>query len=389
MRALRARIGRFWRHAGALLAEAGGADRIEEALGIALREVHPALVAELDRGGGAPRVVVDPGDAPGLEPILEEILQGVPRAEGVRAARHRPEVGVEEALRDVRERTGLDLRGARARLGFSRGHLLETVVSATAFGSRDDERALDAANLLVPRLVGGEIFDHWFGAVDVAPLPRGGPLRVLRDDRSEEGAPLALAEILPAAEAAVRSVYDALPELPYHRFCERAEWTLLELDTAPGSRNIAEDLTLVTTMIPEATKCYLAGERFSSRRFSRHGERFAQVVIDAEGTGARERQERRVAIEDALDLVLVPGGIGCVVGAGIGEGSVVVHLALVNATHGVQAVADGLRRLGVPERAWITFWDAGWEAEWVGVYEGTPPPPTGAHAGAGPGAAEE
>jgi hypothetical protein len=34
-----------------------------------------------------------------------------------------------------------------------------------------------------------------------------------------------------------------------------------------------------------------------------------------------------------------------------------------------------LRKLEVPERSWVLFFDAGLAAEWVGVRPETPPPP--------------
>jgi hypothetical protein len=41
-------------------------------------------------------------------------------------------------------------------------------------------------------------------------------------------------------------------------------------------------------------------------------------------------------------------------------------------------VRKALRKLKVPERSWILFFDADLGAEWVGVYPETPEPPIAA-----------
>jgi hypothetical protein len=282
---------------------------------------------------------------------------------------------LEGALAAVRARTGLDLAGARARLGFSRGHLLEVVVLSSVFSSGTDERALDAANLLVPLLLGEEVFDDWVGAVDVAPAPRPGSLRVLADGVTSPEPTLPLTEVKPAVEAAIRSVDAALPDAPYHALGDRAEWTLLEAEPAVADDYVAQDdLVLLSTKLPEAMKCFLQGSPFSSRRFSRHGERFVYAKVDSVGQTTEERYALRLSIEEALHAVLEPPGLGCVVGAGIGLRYVYVVLALLHPDDGVAIAQGALRELAVPRRAWILPCDSACEDDWVGVWDDAPTP---------------
>jgi hypothetical protein len=285
-------------------------------------------------------------------------------------------LSLEGALAEVRAQTGLDLAGARARLGFSRGHLLEIVVLSSVFTSGTDERALDAANLLLPLLLGEDVFDDWVGAVDVAPSPRGGSLRVLPDGATAPDTALGLADVQPAVRAAIRGVEAELPDVPYHARLGSADWTLLEAEP-PISADYAalDDLVLLSTLVPEAMKCFLQGSPFSSRRFSRHGERFVYAKVDGGERTTEERYAIRVSIEEALDADLVRLGAGRVVGAGIGIRYVYVVLALARPDDGVAVARKTLKKLGVPRRAWIIPCDSACRHEWAGVFDDGLPPP--------------
>lgn len=293
------------------------------------------------------------------------------RASGKAAA-----LSVEEALHRVRTETGLDLDGARARLGFSRGHLLELVLLSSAFGSARDEQALDAASLLVPYLIGEAAFDDWVGAVDVGPAPRGGSLRVLLDGATPPDPTLALSDIGPAVEAAIRGVTAELPEAPYHALAEREEWTLLEAEPKlAGDYKAQDDLVLCSTLLPEAIKCFLQGSPFSSCRFSKHGERFVYAKVDGADGTMEARYALRISLEEALGAALAPSGLGCVVGAGIGVRYVYVVLALASPEAGLEVACEALRTLGISRRAWFLPCDSEHEGEWAPVWEDSPNPP--------------
>jgi hypothetical protein len=379
VRDLCARADEFFAVAVGRLAEAllpGDRAAVERALSGALMRVSPGVLVEVVPVEGAgPRIVLSPADDAGLEPLIALILRRAPTVPGVEFARYRCETDVASALAEVRDRFGVDLADTRVRIGFSRGHLLEVVVRSSAFASAADGPGLDAANFLVLRLIGDELFDDWVGAVDVAPAPRAGPLRLLSaSDPGERG--LALDEVLPAVEAAIRGVYAELPSAPYRTLSEQASWTLLEAE--PGAEidyASQDDVALKSTVLPEAMKCFLERGRFSSKRFSRHGESVAYVKVDAIDETADSRHELRVRLEDALGKTLVRPGLGCVVGAGLGVRYVYIDVVLESIEHGVTAMRETLRRLEVARRSWILFCDGSLAHEWVGVWDDTPPPP--------------
>jgi hypothetical protein len=211
--------------------------------------------------------------------------------------------------------------------------------------------------------------------VDVAPAPRDGPLKVFSATPAQHGA-LALEEALPAVEAAIRAVYGELPDAPYRALSDRADWTLLEVD--PGAEldyPEQDDVALKSTVIPEGMKCFLQRAPFSSKRFSRHGECFAYVKVDAIDETSDARHALRVSLEDVLGKSLIGAGVGSVVGAGLGVRYVYVDVALENVDHGVSVMRDALQRIEIDRRAWVLFCDSTLSHEWVGIWNDTPPPP--------------
>lgn len=382
--ALQARIHAFWSSAGGELsafARRGGVPgelaALERSLSAQLAQVSPGLGIEVDViAERTVRVVLSALEGGAPEPLVAELIRRAPASDKFVAVRHRPPMALDLALADVRARGGVDLAGARVRAGFSRGHLLEIVVYSHAVSSAADEAALDAANMLVPRLVGEQVFDEWVGSIDVAPLGRGGALRVLHESTPGPDAALPLAELKRSVDAAIRGVDLELPEQPYHAFCERAEWTLLELTPKPAEDYAAQDdLALLATMLPEAMKSFLQGAPFSSRRFSKCGEHFAYVKMDVSGRSVEERHELRLELEDRLNALLVPGRAGCVVGAGLGVKYLYFELALQRLEDGVRLTRDKLAKLGVGPRAWIQFCDSALRHEWVGIPDDAVAPP--------------
>jgi hypothetical protein len=354
------------------------ADRapVERDLGRLLSQVSSELMVEV-----APaeeprcRVVLSPASDAGVEPLLGQILRRAPSSSGVQFVRYRAETDVDSALEEVRDRFTVDLSDARVRIGFSRGHLLEIVVHSSAFHSGKDDRGLDAANFLVLRLIGDELFDDWVGAVDIAPAPRQGPLKLLAEAKPAE-AGLELAEALAAVEAAIRGAYAGLPDAPYRIHADQAKWTLLETEPpAEIDYPAQDDVALKSTVIPEAMKCFLERGRFSSKRFSRHGETFAYVKVEAMEATADERHALRVRLEDVIGRALLTSRVGCVLGAGLGVRYVYIDVALENVDRGVAVLREALRRLEVDPRSWILFCDGALSREWVGVWDDAPPPP--------------
>ena len=140
------------------------------------------------------------------------------------------------AVLRIHAETGLDFARARARAGFSRGHLLDVVVSLP--GGHGVASEVDAAEELVRLLVGEEVFERWVGKVSVTPAARGGPLKVLNAPTEEQNA-LPIEQLLESVRAAIAGLRASLPPLPPQPGAD--DWFAFELSPDPASDYTAQD----------------------------------------------------------------------------------------------------------------------------------------------------
>lgn len=353
--------------------EAAGAavsQTLEREIGARLSRIDRRLRVDVDEPrSGLGSIAISTAGERRLRPLAETIVERAPKLERWTVTVQRPAEPFDRALGRVRETTGVDLSDARARAGFTRGHLLEVVVYAPGGASRE------AAELAVESLCGEAVVDDWIAAIDVEPMARSGPLRVVQPER-ETASTFPIGELGAAVRRAIEAVHEALPELPCHARVETAQWTMLEADPQrasdwPGQ----DDVALVTTMLPELAKSFLEGAPIASIRFSRHKETFCYLKIDGVGVPPVERLARRTALEDALNAALVPARSGAVVGNGLGIRYSYVMLALAALEPGVSQVSEIVRAFGVPKRSWLLFYDSALADEWVGIHRDAPAPP--------------
>jgi hypothetical protein len=373
--------------ADAFLAQVRGrADELARARAPACREffregfsaIDARLDADVIDAPGAERTValLARGDR-GVAPLLDALESRLPVLPGLRLVCGTPALPTERAIARVAEELSVDLADARARAGFARGHLLELVIYASAFASSADERALDAAELLVANVLGDRVFEDWIGEVRVAPLPRKSALRVLDNDPIEEKS-FPLAALAETVGAAVEGLIAGLPEGAFWRRERDSEqsWTMFELEPELAHDYAGQDdLAIATTLAPEMLKCFLRGQPFSSLRFSRHGERFVYLKLDGEGRSSEHRLASRRELEDRLSDALSRAGLGSVVGNGIGVRYAYVDLALTNLDGAIERVRAVAREARVAERSWLLFCDADLAYEWLGIWDETPAPP--------------
>jgi hypothetical protein len=364
--------------------------RADEALGLVAselargrtltRKVHDALgaigvplaVEVLEERDGSRTVVLS---SRGSRPLVEAIVARAPTQPGLRFSAHRPPRGFEETLATVRGAHGYELERARARAGFSRGHLLDVVVYVPGFSGGRDPRASAAAHDAARCLLGERLLDDWIGTIDAEPAPRAGPLQVLNTDAAPT---FPLAELPAAISRAVEGLRAGLPELPAGGIA-RDGWVLFETEPEAATDHAAQDdVALASSALPEMLKCFLEGMPFSSVRFTRGAERFAYLKIDANHMPFEQRIAERTRLEDALAARLGSRALGAVVGNGLGLRYLYVDLALVSAAaEPVEAVCEVARELGAAERSWLLFCDGDLAGEWQGVWPGSPPPPGG------------
>lgn len=264
---------------------------------------------------------------------------------------------------------GIDLSRARARAGFSRGHLLELVLLDPAFGSSRDELAQRTADRAADALLGAQLVDDWIGQVDVAPLARGGLLEIAGGANEQS---LPLAELQSAVLAAIDGLLAGLPEAPHHARAGAGEWTLFELEPEQADDVAAQnDLVLATTSVPELLKAFLQGLPVYSGRFSRHGELFCYIKLESDGRADEQRLAERSALEDAINAALVKAGAGCVVGNGLGLCHSYIDLAIAD----LAGAAPILRGCVEGQRAWLLFCDSDRAGDWLALVDDGRPPP--------------
>ena len=291
----------------------------------------------------------------------------------VAPGRGAPPLGVARALERVRTQHGVDFSGARARAGFSRGHLIDVVVSLPGGSGNRSEREA-ARELLVAFLGEGRAAD-WLGEVAVEPAPRSGLLKVL-DVRAPSASFFPVAELPDTFEHAIAGLYAGLPEEPLWSLGGEELWTMLEASAEPAEDYAAQDdLLLASTYLPEMLKCFLAGSPFSSSRFSRRDELFSYLKVEGHGGDPRLSLSARRVLEDALDAALVSERAGRVVGSGLGIRYWYVDFALARVDRAVAVVSDVARRVGLPEKSWLLFCDSELDDAWAPIHPRAPVPP--------------
>jgi hypothetical protein len=291
----------------------------------------------------------------------------------VAAGRGRAALEEQRALEQTLARFDVDFRRARARAGFSRGHLLDVVLELP--GASGGEREQEAAERLVELLLGEARAQDWLGEVSLAPAPRGGPLQVVQARPGSQHF-FPLSELAPAFAAAILGLHQGLPSEPLWALGGEQRWVLLELDVEAAPDYPAQsDVALATTFMPEMLKCYLAGTSFASTRFSRRGEIFGYLKSRRRGGDMRRALAERRVLEDALDSALVSERSGRVVGSGMGVVYSYVDFAFDALDRAVDAVRSVGTRVGLPEESWIQFCDTPLADEWIPLVPGAPPPP--------------
>jgi hypothetical protein len=223
-------------------------------------------------------------------------------------------------------------------------------------------------------LLGTDTLRDWIGTIRTVPGPKA---RSLRMASSEPEVYQSLNQLAAAVDAGRAGILAGLDERPYHAFCEHAAWTLLDVEPVLDAAACTEqdDVFLCSTMLPEMMKCFLQKDPFSSTRFSRHDEVFVYLkYVGSLRHSSEERLVERGGLEDALNRALVPGSVGCVVGAGLGVRHAYIDLALRELEHGVTLIRQIWQRCAVLGPGWLQFCDSAHRRHWVAVSEGTAVP---------------
>jgi hypothetical protein len=240
----------------------------------------------------------------------------------------------------------------------------------------DDDRAVaNAAFLATEVLLGEECLNHWIGAIETTPKAARGLWSRLRGSGTQPRF-LGLQRMKETVDALIGSMREQLPSRPHYEWVDGAEWSIWKLEPeAAEDYHAQQDLFVARSAnAPQWTAAH-GGGLFSSKRFSRCGEVFCYIKIDGSQGLPDGGFSDKAEVEDALDAVLKPDKLGCYIGGGTGLRYSYVDLALAETNRAIPAIREQLQRGRVPTRSWIQFYDSDMTAEWIGVYDDSPPPP--------------
>jgi hypothetical protein len=270
-----------------------------------------------------------------------------------------------------------DISDFRVRVRQGNNHRIDLCYFSPQIESDDDQAAESAAFVATESLLGEKCLDTWIGAIEVSPMPSSHGLTTLfRRSPTEPVGVLPLERMRETVEAVKGSILDQLPDRPQYERMDDRRGTVWKLSAEPSEDCVEQlDLIVAKSVNPPMWTAAHSGGLFFSERFSRCGETFCYVKIDGSEGLDEERFADKAEIEDAIDAVLKPRQLGCYIGGGTGHRYSYVDLALVDVDRGIQAIRQRLQEGNVPRRSWIQFFDADLEAEWVGIYDDSPPPP--------------
>ncbi|HSC86340.1 MAG TPA: hypothetical protein VLC09_03685 [Polyangiaceae bacterium] len=238
------------------------------------------------------------------------------RLDDILAPRPRPAPGGvphDRALAALVAETGVDLSTARVRVGLSRGHLLDVVVSVPLDVPGDAELLEECAELYLEQVIGPYWFDAWIGSVGVARVARSrGLLMVAEAGDGAETYPLV--ETAQLVRRGILGLEAALPPTLLGVAHEQ-DWLALELSAGRGDCLQAER-AFASTWQPEALKAALEGLPFDSARFTQADELFVWFAWRPP-RDALARLQLREERERSLAEVARDGGL-CMVGSGFG-----------------------------------------------------------------------
>lgn len=312
------------------------------------------------------RLVITPECRRDLRPVVSQILERAPSLDGWEFYGYRLPEDFEMAKLTVDARTGGDISKTFFRATIGDFNKINLLFLSRNYSSDDDRQGLNDVFVATETLLGEEILDRWIGVIEVAPW----------DDGPEE--PQGIRNLKVEVDRLIDLVQNGLPPCPYFQLHndEKTVGYIFELkpqeaDDYPGQSDMVVGKSTILAMWMNAHQ----NQSFDSIRFSRHGEVFCYIKIDGSHGLDEEKFSDKGEIEDAIDSALCEAEVGCFVGGGTGLRYSYLDLALTDINRGVEIVKRVLRDGNISKRTWILFFDTDLQAEWIGVWDDTPPPP--------------
>ena len=192
--------------------------------------------------------------------------------------------------------------------------------------------AMAVARAACDYLIGEDTVQRWLGHLDVVEISHA----------SQNFVPVSRVRSL--VLELVGTVLGGLPDRPYWKM---PQLSMIESKFKPERREDyanQDDAMFGTSVIPELR---IAGFKpgFCSCRFSRQGETFCYLKLDASDVELEERYKRKKVIEESLDAKLRDDGIGAVVGTATGRKYLYFDLAVTDVVKTFEAIRRRLLAL--------------------------------------------
>lgn len=327
--------------------------------------VHPLLRWEFgtDPAAGGRLLVVTPEGAHHLRPMGESVVRRAPELPGWTVREYRPSRGAEEVPHLVRDRTGHVMGSSTVQVRLGDERRIDFVVQSV-LALKHEAAALEAAHAALDYLIGEDVVQRWGGHVDVTEMSHA-----IGDSF------VPLVRVRSQVLTMITGVLENLPSRPYCKMppLAHSEWKV----HAPKHDDFAgqDDAMFGTTVVPEV-RAAAPKPGFYSARYSRLGETFCYLKIEADDVGLEERYRRKKVLEEAIDSQLRDDGIGAVVGTATGRRYLYFDLAVLDVVRTLEAVRRRLLAMELlPERTWLLFYDAALAGEYIGLRSATPRPP--------------
>jgi hypothetical protein len=313
------------------------------------------------------------------------MLERAPKPAGWEFYAYRLCEDVQEAGRMVEARTGGDLSGTRVTAVIGEHNRINLCFHSPATSDTDDQQAFENALVATETLLGEEALDKWVGNITVESLREPARISKLLNRKRRAGPRLLpLDRLKPTLDSLVAAIKDQLADVPLYSLHSDDDspdsanrWGLFELKATPADDYPRRgDLMVAVTANVHVWRGFHSDSFFYSERFSRHGESFCYLKIDgSDGLDADGGFSDRRSIEEAINEVLIPARVGCVIGGGTGLRYSYIDLALANVAAATPLITRRLRAGKIPRRTWLLFFDAPLAHEWIGMYGDTPAPP--------------
>lgn len=325
--------------------------------------LHPRLRWEFGEDLGGRFLVITCEGAHHLRPMTETILRRAPELPGWSIREYRARIEPELVPPLVRTRTGqvMGTTTVQARMGHQRR--IDFVYQSLLAGSNPDA-ALHVARTASDYLLGEDIAHRWAGHLDVAQM-----------SHALTHSFIPLARVRSITLDLITAVLTDLPDRPYWRMPKLEPMEVKFRPQKQVDYAGQDDAMFGTTIIPELREAGVA-PGFDSCRFSRQGETFCYLKLDASDADLDERHKRKKIIEEAMDAELRENGVGAVVGSATGRKYMYLDLAVADVVKTLELTRRRLLALELlPVRSWLMFYDAELAGEYIGLRSATPRPP--------------